>query len=72
MGLYRETDIITEIRKGRLQWLGYVKRMSEERTLKKEFKNIPEGKRSVGKPRKRWLDNVENDVNKWVLEAGEK
>jgi hypothetical protein len=26
------------------------------------FKNIPEGKGSVGKPRKRWLDDVENDL----------
>jgi len=38
--------------------------MSEERTVKKVFKNIPEGKRSVGKPRKRWLDDVENDLKK--------
>jgi hypothetical protein len=26
------------------------------------FKNIPERKRSVGKPRKRWLDDIENDL----------
>jgi hypothetical protein len=28
------------------------------------FKNIPEGKRSVRKPRKRWLGDVENDLKK--------
>jgi hypothetical protein len=28
------------------------------------FKNIPEGQRSVVKPRKRWLDDVENDMKK--------
>jgi hypothetical protein len=38
--------------------------MPEERTGKKMFKNISEGKRSVGKPRKRWLDDVENDMKK--------
>jgi RNA-splicing ligase RtcB len=38
--------------------------MPEERTVKKVFKNIPEGKGSVGKPRKRWLDDVENDLKK--------
>jgi len=38
--------------------------MSEERTAKKVFKNIPAGKRPVGKPRKRWLDDVENDLKK--------
>jgi hypothetical protein len=31
----------------------------------------PEGKRSVGKPRKLWLEDVEN-LKKRVLEAGEK
>jgi hypothetical protein len=38
--------------------------MPEERTVKKVFKNIPEGRRSVGKSRKRWLDDVENNLNK--------
>jgi hypothetical protein len=38
--------------------------MPEERTVKKVFKNIPEGKRSAGKPRKRRLNDVENDLNK--------
>jgi len=37
--------------------------MSEERTVKKVFKNIPK-ETSVGKPRKRWLDDVENDLKK--------
>jgi hypothetical protein len=40
-----------------------VERMSGERTVK-VFENIPEGKRSVGKPRKRWLEEVENDFKK--------
>jgi hypothetical protein len=38
----------------------HVERMPEERTVTEVFKNIPEGKRSVGKPRKRWLDDVKN------------
>jgi hypothetical protein len=36
--------------------------MPEEKTVKNVFKNISELKRSVGKPRKRWLDDVENYV----------
>jgi hypothetical protein len=32
--------------------------------VKKVFKNISEGRRSFGKPRKRWLDDVENDLKK--------
>ena len=53
MDLYIEPDTtISEIIKGRLPWLGHVERMSEERTVKKVFKNVLEGKKSVGRPRK--------------------
>jgi hypothetical protein len=38
--------------------------MPGESSVKKVFKNIPEGKISVGKPRKRWLASVENDPKK--------
>jgi hypothetical protein len=63
MDLYREADIISEIRKGRLQWLGRVERTPEERTVRKCSK-ISHTEKSVGKPRNRWLDNVENDLKK--------
>jgi hypothetical protein len=58
----REPDSISEIRKGRLRWLGHVERMPEERTVKKGFKNFPEGKKPVGRPRKRRLDDVESGL----------
>lgn len=32
--------------------------------MKEVFKNIAGGKRSIGKPRKRWMDDVENDLQK--------
>jgi hypothetical protein len=51
MDLSIEPDIISEIRKGRLRYLGHVERMPEERTVKKVFMNI-QGKGSIGKPRK--------------------
>jgi hypothetical protein len=37
--------MLSEIRKGTLRWLGHVERMQEEKTVKKVFKNIPEGKK---------------------------
>jgi hypothetical protein len=40
-----------------------VERKLEERIMKM-FKNTQDGKRSVGKPRKRWLDDVKNDMKK--------
>jgi hypothetical protein len=57
MNLYRKPDIISEIRKGKLRWLEHVEQMSKERTVKKVFRNMLEGKRSVGKPRKTWYDD---------------
>ena len=38
--------------------------MTEETSVKKMFKNIPEGKNPIIKPRKGRLDNVKNYVNK--------
>jgi hypothetical protein len=32
--------------------------------VKKVFKDISEGKTSVGEPRKRWFDDIENDMKK--------
>jgi len=46
--------------------------MPKERTVKKVLKNILEGEISFRKPRKRWLDDVEYVLRKWVLDAGEK
>ena len=53
--LYGELDIVTEIKKGRLRWLGHVEKMSEERMVKRLYQNTPEGSRSLGRPRLRWM-----------------
>ena len=55
--LYGELDIVIEIKRGRLRWLGHVERMSEERVVKRLYQNIPEGSRSVERPRLRWMDD---------------
>jgi len=60
--LQREPDIVSEIRTARLRWLGHVERMAEEITMKKVFKSIPEGKRSISKTRDWWLNIAENDL----------
>ena len=62
---HREDDLhqsnVTMVRKA--------ERIPEEGNVKKVFKNIPEGRRSAEKSRKRWL---KMSRRKWVLEAGEK
>jgi hypothetical protein len=63
MALYQELDIDAEIKKARLRWFGHVERMSEDRVIKKLYMSKPEG-RSVGRPKMRWLDDVEEDLRK--------
>jgi hypothetical protein len=62
MALYQELDTVAEIKKARLRWLGHVERMSENRVIKKLYMSKPEGRRSVGRPKMRWLDDVEEDL----------
>jgi hypothetical protein len=50
--------------KERLRGLGHGEGMAEEGTVKKVFTATTEGKRPVAKPRKKWLDHVENGLNK--------
>ena len=74
MQLYGEVDIVTEIKNGRLRWLGHVEGMSEERVEKRLYQNTPEGSRSVGRPRLRWMDDVREDlrrmgVTNWRIRA---
>jgi hypothetical protein len=64
MALYQELDTVTEIKKARLKWLGHVERMSEDRVIKKLYMSKPEGRRRVGRPKMRWLDDVEEDLRK--------
>jgi hypothetical protein len=45
-----------------LEWLGHVIGMNEARIVKKIFKEKLEGRRGRGRPRFRWINNVEEDV----------
>ena len=56
MELYREPDISRFIKINRLRWLGHVQRMDENRVPKKLLVTKPEGKRSAGRPKARWMD----------------
>jgi hypothetical protein len=51
-----------------------VTRTDQRRVVKKIFEIKPEGRRKVGRPRLRWLDDVENDlrvikVKRWRKKA---
>jgi hypothetical protein len=60
--MYGQPEIIGDIKSKRLGWLGRVVRMEEDRMVKRIFEAHPGGRRKTGRPRKRWLDDVEEDL----------
>ena len=64
MTKYKSQDIVTVIKIRRLEWLGHVIRMNETRSVKKVFEGKLEGRRGRGRPRLRWIDDVEDDLRK--------
>jgi len=50
------------IKSRRMRWAGHVARMGEERVLYRVLVRKPEGKRPLGRPRRRWVDNIRMDL----------
>jgi hypothetical protein len=46
----------------RMRWAGHVERMGEESGVYRVFVGKPEGKRPLGRPRRRWEDNIKMDL----------
>jgi len=46
----------------RLRWAGHVARMGEERGVYRVLVGKLEGRRPLGRPRRRWLDNIRMDL----------
>ena len=50
------------IKSRRLRWDGRIARMEESRSAFKILAGKPTGKRPLGKPRRRWEDNIRMDL----------
>jgi len=60
--LYCSPNILRVIKSRRMRWAGHVARMGEERGLYRVLVGKPEGKRPLGRPRRRWVDNIRMDL----------
>ncbi|KAJ4428782.1 hypothetical protein ANN_25775 [Periplaneta americana] len=60
--LYSSPDIIRNIKSRRLRWAGQVARMGESRNAYRVLVGRPKGKRPLGRPRRRWEDNIKMDL----------
>jgi len=50
------------IKSRRMRWAGHVARMGEERGVHRVLVGKLEGRRSLGRPRRRWVDNIGTDL----------
>jgi hypothetical protein len=60
--LYSSPSIIRIIKSRRMRWAGHVVGMGEKRNVYRLLAGKPEGKRPLGRPRRRWIDNIKMDL----------
>jgi hypothetical protein len=60
--LYSSPSIIRVIKSRRLRWARHVARMGERRGAYRTLVGKPEGRRPLGRPRRRWEDNNKMDL----------
>ena len=59
--LYSSSNIVRTIKSRRMRWAGHVARMGEEWRLYRDLVGKPVGRRPLGRPRRRWVDNIRMD-----------
>jgi hypothetical protein len=60
--LYSSPNIIRVMKSRRLRWAGHVARTEEKRGAYRALVGKPEERRPLGKPRRRWEDNIKTDL----------
>jgi hypothetical protein len=60
--LYSSPSIIRIMKARRMRWAGHVARMGKKRNTYRLLVGKPEGRRPLGRPRRRWFDNIGMDV----------
>jgi hypothetical protein len=60
--LYSLPNIVRVVKARRLRGAGPVVRMGEGKGVHRVLEGKPEGKRPLGKPRRRWEDNIKMDL----------
>jgi hypothetical protein len=70
-GLYSYPNIVRVIKLRRMRWAGHMARMGERRGAHKVLVWKPDGKGSLGRPRRRWEDDANMDLKGLCRESVE-
>ena len=60
--LYSSPNIVRVIKSRRMRWAGHVACMGKEKGVYRVLVGKPEGRRPLGRPRRRWVDNIRMDL----------
>ena len=60
--LYFSPNIVRVIKSRRMRWGGHVAHMGEAMGVYRVLVRKPEGRRPLGRPRRRWADNIRTDL----------
>jgi hypothetical protein len=63
--LYSSPNIVRVTKSRRMRWAGHVARMEEGSGVYRLLVGRPESKRPLGRPRRRWEDNIK--MNLWEI-----
>jgi hypothetical protein len=60
--LHSLPNTVRVVKSRRMRWAGYMARMGEDRGVHRVLVGKPEGTRPLGRPRRRWEDNIKMDL----------
>jgi len=60
--LIKTADIVRFVKSKRMVWLGHVMRIEGKRIPKRVLEWKRTGRRNRGRPRKRWIEDIEEDI----------
>jgi hypothetical protein len=60
--LYSLPNIVRVVKSRRMRWAEHVTRMGEDRGVHRVLVGKPEEKRPLGRPTRRWKDNIKMDL----------
>jgi hypothetical protein len=61
------SSMIRNIKSRKMRWAGHVERMGEKRNVCRLLVGKPKSKRPLGRPRRRWIDNIKMEISEIEL-----